>query len=979
MRRFLLCMAILLIPALVFGQAQTTGRVTGKVVDEEGNPVAGARVTLISSALQGERIVKTADNGVFLAALLPVGPYAVEISAPGMSPISLSFRLGVGQTVPLDVVLKQGEQIVEEVTVYGTATPLETTSLGENFDYAVGVEELPIQNREVERVAEFAPNVAFGPTPNTLSISGAPSFDTVVLLDGAEVSDPYFGSAPTLYLEDAVEEVQVMTSGISARYGRFQGGVINAITKSGGNTFEGMFRASFNKQSWDSQSPFGEDQSDQLNDVYQVTLGGYMLKDHLWFFLGARTQEGATDASVQLALQDGSSPAFTTTDEEDRWQFKLRGAITSDHIIELNYLNYERNRTDRAGLPAGNILAANGIRSDPREIYTGVYQGVLTPNLFLDFQATSKRVSIQSGPDPARSDASPFFDFGIGAVFNNHWWDFEDPSNRDNDTLGLNLTQAISTSNWGSHTLEYGAQYVNSTTGGENVQSVTGLNMLPVPLGTTNFSVSTNDPTVTLYNMNSAISGSGAGDLYIYRWQALGLEGDQELTNLGVYVQDTWEIDKWRFDVGLRYDAYDGTGPQPLNNFDFSEIAPRLGLTYNINQNWQVQATWGRYISRFNDGIFGNVTGVGAAPYVQSIYTGDEFLLASADDLELILRDDAAFCGGQPNSSCWNAVNFVNDTNQPVQFLGEGVDAPYADDFNFSVRYALPRNAGTMVFAVTDRKFKNLLDDFVGGVEGPDIPESIGTARIVTDPLPSDPNNPASFPFDWVKWDNSSMAERRYQAFTVIADYRPSANWGIGGNYTYSLSQGNYEGEGRNQPAIGTAIGTYVDSRPEASAVPYGTLQSDIPHRLRAWGTYRWNFDRAGQFVLGAVYTWQSGAVWSNTANVAYTSTPAYFNDQGTYTHFYNGRGNQRFQGFWHTDLSGRYQFPIWKRLQGWLKLDVFNFTNEGALTSFNTSGSTDSSGGVPVWAPGGAFGRIESELDYQIPRSYFLTFGLTF
>lgn len=161
--------------------------------------------------------------------------------------------------------------------------------------------------------------------------------------------------------------------------------------------------------------------------------------------------------------------------------------------------------------------------------------------------------------------------------------------------------------------------------------------------------------------------------------------------------------------------------------------------------------------------------------------------------------------------------------------------------------------------------------------------------------------------------------------------------------------------------------------------MPFGTLNSDIPHRLRFWGNYRWNFDRAGQFVLGAIYTYQSGFVWSQSANVSYSDTPEYINDQGTYTHYYFGRGNQRFQGFWAADLSARYQFPIWKRLQGWVKVDMINFTNEGTLTSFNTSGSTDNSGGVPQWAPGGAFGRIESELDYQTPRQYLLTLGLTF
>ncbi len=979
MRRFLLCTAILLIPALVFGQAMTTGRVTGKVVDEEGNPVAGARVTLISSALQGERVVKTADNGIFLAALLPVGPYAVEISAPGMQPVSLSFRLGVGQTVPLDVVLKQGEQIVEEVTVYGTATPLETTALGENFDYAKGIEELPIQNRDIQKVAELAPNITFGPTPNTLAISGAPSFDTVVLLDGAEVSDPYFGSAPTLYLEDAVEEVQVLTSGVSARYGRFQGGVINAITKTGGNTFDGAVRALFSNQSWNSQTPFGETQSDSLNKVYQATVGGYIMKDHLWFFVGGRTiPDTTTDNTTVL-----TGESFATNAAEDRWQIKLKGAITADHVLEVNYLDYSRDQTNLAALPAGELAATNGKRADPRTIAGFAYQGVLTPNFFLDFQYTQKEVSIASGGEP--NGRSPFFDFGRGAVFNNHWWDITDPSVRDNETLGLNLTQAISTSNWGSHTIEYGVQYVDSKTAGENVQSVTGLNMLPVPLTSTPFSVdnpsSSTNP--VLYNLSSVFVG---GEMAVYKWEALGLAGGQNLENYGIYVQDTWEVNQWRFDIGLRYDDYDGTGTLPTQNFSFNEIAPRLGVTYNINQNWQIQTTWGRYVSRFNDGIFGNVTGVGAAPYVETLYTGPAYVLETNTTMEAVLRDTDPGCtgnnpgGGLPSGTCWGIVNAVTDPAQPTQFLASGINAPYANDFNFSVRYALPRNSGSFVFAFIDRRFKKLIDDFVGG---------FGTTTI-SNPLPPPA---ANFSFDTRFWNNTSQAQREYQAANFIADWRPSANWGIGGNYTWSQTQGNYEGEGRNQPAIGTAIGNWVDSRPRAAAVPFGTLDEDITHRLRGWGTYRWNFNRAGQFVLGSVITYQSGQVWSNTADVPYNDNPAYLNDTGTFTYYFDGRGNNRFNNWWRVDVSGRYQFPIWKQLNGWLKVDVLNATNEGTLISYGTAGSAvTNAAGTLVWQANGncdqsdppstscsQFGRIRNQGDYQQPRTYLLTLGLTF
>ena len=218
------------------------------------------------------------------------------------------------------------------------------------------------------------------------------------------------------------------------------------------------------------------------------------------------------------------------------------------------------------------------------------------------------------------------------------------------------------------------------------------------------------------------------------------------------------------------------------------------------------------------------------------------------------------------------------------------MNAPYADNFNFSVRYALPRNSGSFVFAFIDRRFKSLIDDFRGG---------FGTTTI------DNPKPPPvqSFTFDSTWWNNASSATREYQAATLIADWRPSANWGIGGNYTFSDTRGNYEGEGRNQPAIGTEIGNFVDSRPQTAAVPYGILDEDITHRLNAWGTYRWNFNRAGQFVFGVAGRYESGAVWSNLADVAYNDNPAYLNDTGTYEHFFDGRGNNRFNNWWRVDI----------------------------------------------------------------------------
>lgn len=973
MRKFLIVMllCVSLAGGFTLGQ-ELTGRVTGTVVDEAGNPIEGALVTVQSPNMQGERQMRTDAKGQFLFALLRVGPYRVTISAPNMEVKDISFQLGLGQTVPLDVVLEPGAERTEEVTVYGTATAMETTAGGENFSYDNKVEQLPITDRGIEAVATYAPNISFGPTAGTLSIAGAPSFDTIVLLDGAEVSDPYFGGAPELYLQDAVEEVQVMTTGVSARYGRFQGGVISAITKSGGNEFSGTVRMEIEKESWNSKTPYSrETQDDEMDETYQGTLGGYVLKDHLWFFGG--TNQIPSESASSTTLFTGES--YTTTAEEDRWQLKLRGALNPNHIVELSHLEYERDTTGRAGLPAGDLDAATGVRSDPRETYTLNYEGVLASNLFLNVIATQKEVSIASGGDPARGN--PFYWANRFWFFNNHWWDKNDPSIRDNDTLSANLTHVISTQDWGDHTFEYGAQYVKSTTGGENRQSSTGYNLITFDLTGREF-VQTDPETGEL---RFYVDNIFAGDPGLaYRWEALPLGGDQEIENTALYVQDSWTMGNWRFDLGMRYEMYDATGPfEGLDNFDFTQLAPRLAATYNITPLWQVQMSYGKYVSRFNDNVAGDVSGVGSAPMIETLYTGppsSELGLLTYDEVDALIEDD----------DNWGFVTFLNDPQQPTTFLGDTFTAPYANDFNVSIKHAFKGGAGTVSLTYTKRGFEKLLDDFIG---------TNGTITA-TDPKGSG----AEFVFDKAIWKNTNLAERDYQAFTLAFNYRPGFRWNVGGNWTFSETTGNYEGEGTNTPSSGSIIGNYPQLIPVDQAAPFGYLDEDIRHRGRAWGNYRFDFGRWGALVLGSTFTYQSGRAWNRTASAALPSLDedqldalGIVNPPRSYTRYYDGRGNNRFNDWWRLDLSGRYQIPVWSDISSWLKVSILNVLDNDELTSYQTSGETiTNAAGQQVWSPTGTcgpgdepsedctgFGRIRNENDYQLPRTYLVTLGIQF
>ena len=113
----------------------------------------------------------------------------------------------------------------------------------------------------------MAPNVKpTGPTgtsgnDGSFTIAGGMSFDSVFLLNGVAITENVRGQPFTLFIEDAIQETTVSTSGISAEYGRFGGGLVNAITKSGGNQFSGSYRLGLNNDDWRAITPFHETQA----------------------------------------------------------------------------------------------------------------------------------------------------------------------------------------------------------------------------------------------------------------------------------------------------------------------------------------------------------------------------------------------------------------------------------------------------------------------------------------------------------------------------------------------------------------------------------------------------------------------------------------------------------------------------------------------------------------------------------------------
>src|SRR5258708_3767359 len=192
-------------------------------------------------------------------------------------------------------------------------------------------------------------------------MKGGFAVDNVFMRNGVDINDTLFANPQNLFIEDAIEETQVLTSGISAEYGRFTGGVINAITKSGGNTFSGSFRTNFTNASWSKVTPFEASRNitkpNSLQESYEGVLGGPIVRNRLWFFTSGRY---APLEIPQTVAQSGVQ--VIQNDKNKRGEVKLTATVAPNHTIQGGYLNNARTVTNTSGI--FTLLA------DPRSLIT---------------------------------------------------------------------------------------------------------------------------------------------------------------------------------------------------------------------------------------------------------------------------------------------------------------------------------------------------------------------------------------------------------------------------------------------------------------------------------------------------------------------------------------------------------------------------------------------------------------------------------
>ncbi len=230
--------AALLLVAPAVAQT-TTGTISGVVRSTDGTPLGGVTVTVSGLGLQGTRNLTTDANGKFRAVNLPPGNYSITYTQTGFSPVEESgVAVRIATDTSREVTMSPG--ITEEIQVQGESVVVDTTksTVDTQVDWEL-IDSLP-NNRLFQDVMSSAPGVNVN--QNNPQVHGAGSGDNVYLVDGVDTTDPRTQTWGTAINFDTIQEVQVQTAGMAAEFGRVQGGVVNLVTRSGGNDFHGSVR-----------------------------------------------------------------------------------------------------------------------------------------------------------------------------------------------------------------------------------------------------------------------------------------------------------------------------------------------------------------------------------------------------------------------------------------------------------------------------------------------------------------------------------------------------------------------------------------------------------------------------------------------------------------------------------------------------------------------------------------------------------------
>jgi hypothetical protein len=995
--------------ALMAGPAagqSTTGTVSGRVIDAQGLPIPGVTVTAASPNLQGVRETFTSQNGDYILTLLPSGAYTITFDLTGFQRQQRSVTLAPTQVLPLEVEMGPAA-LTETVQVVGRSADVlvQTAQVATNFSQDL-MSTLPT-NRDYRAVMLMAPSVHPTGPGGAFSVAGSTSYENLFMVNGVTVNENLRGQAQDLVIEDAVQETTVAAAGISAEFGRFGGGVVNVVTKSGGNDFSGSFRDTLTNDDWRALVPrrdgdpyAGDSKIDNVVPTYEYTVGGPLFRDRLWFFHAGRVQEQTFNRQLVR-----TNIPYVFTDKSRRFEGKLTYSLDSNHRVQGAYTKVNRDQLNNTfQTPLSMDLNSLGDRSLPEGLFTLSYTGVMSPAFFLEARYSQRNLTFEGS-------GSRFTDLQRGTLLIDpagHRYHSDTfcgvctPEERDNHDFFAKGTWFASTDRAGAHTATFGYDLFSDQRLANNHQSGSDYRFLNAP-------ALVEGPTII------ATMIGGVTEIW---WQPIFVETlGTDFRTHSLFFNDNWRINrKVTANLGLRWDRHDGRNSAGELVAKEGALSPRLGLVWDPTGegSWSITGSVAKYVNSVLNSIADQTSPGGNADTYRFVYRGPD---VNTDPASRIPNEAAVqrvfdwfFANGGATLPLTGTPSVKGVT---PQIRDASLQSPSVWEYAAGVN----RQFGQAAFR-GDFTYRDYQDFYVQRV-------TPATGRAIDDRAfaPASVRG-RSYDLGYVENDTEALLKRRYAGLSVQGQYRVGTRLDFGANYTISRAWGNVDGENNVSGPLTDSVLSYPEYREASWNFPEGDLSIDQRHRSRLWVNVNpW----VRGLTLSLLQALESGVPYSasnqNSASFngvdprPYVANPGYATPpSGSATqYYYTARDAFRLEGQKRTDVSAMYTYALGvgrsRRVDLFVQAHVVNLFNQfqlcgcGGSPAFplggNVQNSTVDTGirtnvshptlyqpfnpftDTPVegvhWAKSPTFGRAVNRFAYTTPRTFRLSFGVRF
>ena len=968
----------------------TSGALRATVQDQSGRAIANASVTVSSE--KGVRRATTTDaNGKVLVPQLPIGRYSITVDSAGYEQLKsddIVVSIGGGGAA-YTLTLESRAQTIEEVYVTGVRQgdwDFNATQSGLTLDVQETFSMTPV-GRSADSLLLLAPGTTYSNEFGSVAINGSSAGENQYYINGLNVSNfrTYVG-ASTLPFE-FYDQLEIKTGGYQAEFGRSTGGVTNAVTRSGSNEFEAGINAYYSPNGLREQSPSTYSSANHLDRFdstdMNVWASGALIEDKLFFF--ALYNPGKSEG-----FGCGGGTCSESVSDDPFWGGKLDWVIADGHRLEYTYFedsNKSTRKTWNYNAKASSLIGdaqdvamteLSDAKSDPKApsyVESGgvnhiwKYTGVLTEWFSISAlygENNYTRTYYGENDVPYIIDRSSGTARAIGD------WSISSFGFNDDKRIAKRIDADFYFEAMGDHHVRIGWDQEN-------------------------LSASEN----SRYSGNLRAELKDNGSLY-WDTRIYINSGAFKTEQSALYIQDSWQItDNFLVNIGVRNETFKNAnvdGQVFIETKD--QTGARAGFSWDLTGEGKsrVFGSYGRYYLPIATNT--NVRLAGKEFYYRALYDivdedndglpdyddSGRPLFDGYDGVPNIGKNGFEVADGEPYASIYYSdatLGFANaqrsSTIEPM-YQDEyiiGFEQSFGDDWLASISY-------------TDRDLKSTIEDAAidaaviawaqenGYEDDPALDNYTGFHQYVlinpgkAQTISTLDDFGADGVEDVINFSAEDLgypeAERTYRGVTLTLDKEFNGVWSFSGNYTWSKSEGNYEGSVKSDNGQDDAGLTTDFDQPGLVDGAYGFLPNDRRHRLTLRGAYALN----DNLMLTAKFRAQSQRVFGCIGEHPTDLFAWYY---GANSWYCDGeltpRGSQ-LKSDWFKSLDLGLVFkPSYGSLDGnlTLRFDVFNVLNSDAIQDLNEYGDQGFSGHFTGTAtdPDPNYGQTTQ---YQSPRS---------